>query len=142
MCLPTCLLSPLPGASVPGGIWAMGSTTVLSCYPHATWLACVLTFLLHSAPLAWQGVAGISCLWRVAEYWRRKYDLPEQLPPKMAERLRPARQKALHKVPSLQHAAAGGSDDEVGAGDEEEEDDYDPGGRTEEAREAENAWLG
>ncbi len=51
-------------------------------------------------------MAGISCLWRVADYWRTRHGLPEQLPARMAERLRPARAKALHKVPSLQAAAA------------------------------------
>jgi hypothetical protein len=73
-----------------------------------------------------QGVAGISCLWRVADYWRERHGLPEQLPPEMAERLRPARQKALQKVPSVAQAVGGASDDEAG-GDDDEAEEYDPG---------------
>lgn len=70
----------------------------------------------------------MSCLWRVAEYWRAAYALPTELPPAMAERLRPARRGALHKVPSLQAAAAedgeeGGAGGTAGAAGE---DDYDP----------------
>jgi hypothetical protein len=89
--------------------------------------------LLCLPDLLVQGVAGISCLWRVAEYWRQLYGLPEQLPAEMAERLRPARQKALHKVPSALQQAGAGSDEEPGAGgggggEDDEEAEYDPGG--------------
>lgn len=73
-----------------------------------------------------QGVAGISCLWRAADYWRTRHGLPEQLPARMAERLRPARARALHKVPSLQAAAAeeeaAGGAAAGGAGSEDDEE--------------------
>jgi hypothetical protein len=44
------------------------------------------------------GVAGVECLWRVSEYFRRQYDLPEALPAELAETLRPARHAAQAKA--------------------------------------------
>lgn len=70
-------------------------------------------------------MAGVSCLWRVSEYWRAAYGLPTELPPAMAERLRPARRGALQKVPSLQ-AAAAGEEGEAGGGEEAGGEEYDP----------------
>lgn len=75
-------------------------------------------------------MAGITCLWRVTEHWRQRHELPEQLPAEMAERLRPARQKALQKLPGVQHVVGAASDDEAGALDDDEAEEYDPGGCT------------
>ena len=107
---------------------AVGVCTCCRCLlAHHACPACLAFCLV-------QGVAGISCLWRVAEYWRLLYGLPEQLPAEMAERLRPARQKALHKVPSALQQAGAGSDEEPGGGrgggdgEDDEEAEYDPGG--------------
>lgn len=93
------------------------------------WLvACQHTSSTSFGPPHMQGVAGISCLWRVADYWRTRHGLPEQLPARMAERLRPARTKALHKVPSLaaaaaeEEAAGGAAAGRAGSEDDEEFD--------------------
>ena len=58
----------------------------------------------------------MSCVWRVLPYWRERYGLPEALPPSLAERLRPARSRALSKVPSLAAAAAAEEAEEEGGG--------------------------
>lgn len=81
-------------------------------------------------------MAGVSCLWRAADYWRELHGLPEALPAALAERLRPARHKAMQRVPSVQAAAAAaaGSDEEGGGRDEEAEEDYDPEEEEEEMR--------
>ena len=119
------------------GVPRSGCWCVAGLAAHA--LACELQAHAAAAPThppagspnTPQGVAGVSCLWRVAEYWRAAYGLPTELPPEMAERLRPARRGALAKVPSLQ-AAAGeeGEEGEGGAGGGGAagggEDEYDP----------------
>lgn len=88
-------------------------------------------------PACHQGVAGVSCLWRVADYWRELHGLPEALPAELAERLRPARHKSMHRVPSVQAAAAAaaGSDEEGGGREDEAEEDYNPEEEEEEMRE-------
>lgn len=73
-------------------------------------------------------MAGVNCLWRAADYWREQHGLPEALPAELAEQLRPARHKAMQRVPSVQAAAAAaaGSDEEGGGRDEEAEEEYNP----------------
>jgi hypothetical protein len=110
-----------------GGSLIANGQSMCTCCRRSPSLLCLPELMV-------QGVAGISCLWRVAEYWRQLYSLPEQLPAEMAERLRPARQKALYKVPSALQQAGAGSDEEPGAaaagggGEDNEEAEYDPGG--------------